>query len=129
MGLPPEPFSYDAWNALLAEVVTPEGRVDYPRLAERRDLLGRFIGELGAASPESQPARFPTEEDRLAYWLNGYNAFTLHAIIEEYPITSVWKTRDGRFFQQRRHVAGGRALSLDERFHFMCRYSRAGIVP
>src|SRR5947207_442927 len=50
MGLPPEPFSYDAWNALLAEIVTPEGRVDYPRLAERRDLLGRFVGELCAAT-------------------------------------------------------------------------------
>src|SRR5439155_5257622 len=35
--LPPEPFTYDVWNTLLRDIVTPEGRVDYPRLAERRD--------------------------------------------------------------------------------------------
>jgi len=117
----PEPFRYDVWSALLADVVTPEGKVDYARLAEDRDLLERVVAELGAASPDSDPARFPTEEDRLAYWLNAYNAFTLHAILAEYPITSVWKTRDGQFFQRRRHVAGGRAVSLDDIEHEILR--------
>src|SRR5438105_2635128 len=117
----PEPFRYDVWSALLADVVTPEGKVDYARLAEHRGLLERVVAELGAASPESDPGRFPSEEDRLAYWLNAYNAFTLHAIIAEYPITSVWKTRDGQFFQRRRHVAGGRAISLDDIEHEILR--------
>ncbi|TME76195.1 MAG: DUF547 domain-containing protein [Chloroflexi bacterium] len=121
MGLTPEAFSYDSWDALLREVVTPDGRVDYPRLAERRDVLGRFIAELRAASPESDPGRFPTPESRLAYWLNAYNAFTLDAIIAEYPIRSVWKTRDGQFFQRRRHLAGGRAVSLDDIEHEILR--------
>src|SRR5207247_10092329 len=100
---------------------TAEGKVDYARLAEDRDLLERVVAELGAASPESDPARFPTEEDRLAYWLNAYNAFTLHASIAEYPITSVWKTRDGQFFHRRRHVAGGRAGSRDDIEHEILR--------
>jgi hypothetical protein len=121
MGIPPEAFSYDSWDALLSEVVTPDGRVDYPRLAERRDVLGRFIAELRAASPESDPGCFPTPEARLAYWLNAYNAFTLDAIIAEYPIRSVWKTRDGQFFQRRRHVAGGRPVSLDDIEHEILR--------
>src|SRR5207247_67619 len=117
----PEPVRYDAWSALLADIVTPEGKVDYARLAERRDLLERVVAELGAASPESVPARFPSETARLAYWLNAYTAFTLHAIIAEYPITSVWKTRDGQFFQSRRHLAGGRAVSLDDIEHQILR--------
>ncbi len=117
----PDPFRYDVWSALLADIVTPEGKVDYARLAEHRGLLERVVAELGAASPESDPGRFPSEEDRLAYWLNAYNAFTLHAIIAEYPITSVWKTRDGQFFQRRRHVAGGRAVSLDDIEHEILR--------
>jgi hypothetical protein len=116
-----EPFSYGGWSALLAEIVSPDGRVDYPRLAARRDRLERFVAELGAESPESHPGRFPTREHRLADWLNAYNAFTLHAIIAEYPITSVWRTRDGRFFQRRRHVAGGRAVSLDDIEHEILR--------
>ncbi len=117
----PEPFRYDAWSALLAEIVTAGGKVDYECLAARRDLLERFVAALGATSPESEPDRFPTEEDRLAYWLNAYNAFTLHAIAAEYPITSVWKTRDGQFFQRRRHRAGGRSVSLDDIEHEILR--------
>lgn len=85
----PEPFRWDTWTALLGAVVTPEGKVDYARLAERRAALDRVVAELAAASPESDAGRFPTADDALAYWINAYNAFTLHAIMEEYPIASV----------------------------------------
>ena len=46
----PDPFRYDVWSALLADIVTPEGKVDYARLAEHRGLLERVVAELGAAS-------------------------------------------------------------------------------
>src|SRR5439155_215026 len=107
--------------------LNPEGLAErshsqYDQKASLLDMIREgLVAELGAASPESDPARFPSEEDRLAYWLNAYNAFTLHAILAEYPITSVWKTRDGQFFQRRRHVAGGRAVSLDDIEHEILR--------
>ena len=116
-----EPFSYAAWDRLLAEVVAEDGKVDYERLAARRPMLEEFIAELGETSPDSRPDLFASEEDGLAYWINAYNAFTLHAIAEEYPIRSVWKTRDGQFFQRRRHVAGGSAVSLDDIEHEILR--------
>src|ERR1700687_3226242 len=106
-------FSYGVWSTLLGEIVTPDGKVDYAHLHERQPLLDQFIAALGARSPDSDPAAFPSKEDHLAYWINAYNAFTLHAIMAEYPITSVWKTRDGQFFQRRQHLAGGRAVSLN----------------
>jgi hypothetical protein len=112
---------YENWTGLLAQVVTADGKVDYARLGECRGQLDLVIAEFGAASPESAPESFPSDDDRLAYWLNAYNAFTLHAIIAEYPISSVWKTRDGAFFQRRRHLAGGRALSLDDIEHEILR--------
>ncbi|MBX3025093.1 DUF547 domain-containing protein [bacterium] len=114
-------FDWQPWTALLREVVAPDGKVDYDRLRERRDRLDAVVAALGDASPASDPARFPRDEDRLAYWLNAYNAFTLDAILAEYPITSVWKTRDGQFFQRRRHRAGGRAVSLDDVEHEILR--------
>jgi Protein of unknown function, DUF547 len=115
------PYDWEPWTALLSEVVTADGKVDYGRLAERRERLDMVVAQLGAVGPESHPERFPTDEHRLAYWLNAYNAFTLHAIMAEYPIASVWKTRDGQFFQRRRHVAGGRAVSLDDIEHEILR--------
>jgi hypothetical protein len=114
-------FDWQPWSDLLAEVVSPEGKVDYGRLIERRERLAKTVAALGASSPESQPHAFPDREHRLAYWLNAYNVFTLAAIVAEYPITSVWKTRDGQFFQRRRHLAGGRAVSLDDIEHEILR--------
>lgn len=113
-GPDPPRFSYDTWSVLLALIVRDDGKVDYGRLQQEWPLPDRFVAELGACSPDSDPARFPTDDDALACWINAYNAFTLQAIAAEYPITSVWKSRDGQFFQRRRHVCGGTALSVDD---------------
>src|SRR5262245_40616562 len=114
-------FDYALWSDLLAAIVTPEGKVDYEVLAERREQLGAFVGLLAAASPDIAPERFPSDDHALAYWINAYNAFVLHAVIEEYPIRSVWKVRDGQFFARRRHDAGGTLVSLDDIEHRILR--------
>lgn len=116
-----DPWSYANWDALLAEVVSAEGKIDYAILRGARSRLDAFRDDLAARSPVSHPASFPTRDDQLAYWINAYNAFTLAAIVDEYPITSVWKTRDGQFFQRPRHVAGGVELSLDDIEHRILR--------
>ncbi|HKZ08784.1 MAG TPA: DUF547 domain-containing protein [Methylomirabilota bacterium] len=112
---------YSDWTDLLAEIVTPAGKVDYEALAARRDRLDRVIASLAAVSPDSAPERFPGEEHALAYWINAYNAFVLAAVIAEYPIRSVWKVRDGQFFERARHVAGGRRVSLNDIEHRILR--------
>jgi hypothetical protein len=117
----PDTFSYDAWDRLLAAVVSPNGRIDYELLLEERATLEEMIGDFAATSPESHPELFPDTEHALAYWINAYNAFTLDAIVDEYPITSVWKTREGQFFQRRRHLAGGKSVSLDDIEHTILR--------
>jgi len=115
------PFDWAPWSELLAQIVTADGKVDYERLAERRALLARTIELLGLASPDTHPARFPGEEHVLAYWINAYNAFVLDAVIAEYPIRSVWKVRDGQFFERARHRAGDRLYSLNEIEHRILR--------
>ena len=118
---PVTPFPYGTWSRLLAAVVTADGKVDYEALAARRELLDTFVAMLATASPDSDPGRFPSEDHALAYWINAYNAFVLHAVIEEYPIRSVWKVRDGQFFARRRHDAGGTRVSLDDIEHRILR--------
>ncbi len=117
----PTTFSYDAWSRLLGDIVTPDGKINYERLDQQRDGLETFVAQLGAVSPTSHPQLFASDEDRLAYWINAYNAFTLHAIMAEYPISSVWKTRDGQFFERPRHIAGGTPLSLNDIEHTILR--------
>ena len=45
----------------------------------------------------------------------------LASVIEEYPIRSVWKVRDGQFFSLARHLAGGIPLSLNDIEHCILR--------
>ena len=77
---------YENLTRLLSEVVTDSGKIDYLRLLERRDTFERVIAEFGECGPDNNAGAFPTEDDELAYWLNAYNAFTVHAIMDEYPI-------------------------------------------
>lgn len=112
---------YENWSRLLALIVTRDGKVDYQRLTATRELLDAVIADFAAASPDTHPGEFPADEHHLAYWLNAYNAFALNAIVSEYPISSVWKSREGEFFQRRRHVAGGVAMSLDDIEHRILR--------
>jgi hypothetical protein len=116
-----EQFSYESWDRLLGLIVDDNGKINYDRLLQQRPLLDEFVIELAAASPTANPDLFSSDEDGLAYWINAYNAFTLHAIAQEYPIRSVWKTRDGQFFQRRSHLAGGETLSLDDIEHEVLR--------
>ena len=115
------PVDYAAWSALLARIVTPDGKVDYHVLGRERALLDKAVASLAAASPDTHPDRFPTDEHALAYWINAYNAFVLHAVMDEYPIRSVWKARDGQFFERARHDAGGVPVSLNDIEHRILR--------
>ena len=75
--------SYAVYNSLLNKYVS-KGRVDYQGFIESRGELGAFLKSMGSLDP----AEFDTwpESDKLAFWINAYNAFTIKAIIDHYPI-------------------------------------------
>ncbi len=114
-------WSYEAWDRLLREVTSTDGRIDYDRLLEHRALLDQFTAQLAAASPDNRPELFPTSDDALAYWINAYNAFTLAAIAGRVPDHLGVEDARRPFFQRRRHTAGGRAVSLDDVEHTILR--------
>jgi hypothetical protein len=105
------------WDGVLKRYVLEDGRVRYAELHAGLEPLGRFVDQIAAVSPDSHPSLFPSREDRLAYWLNAYNALVLHAFAKDYPAR---KDRllgiAGRawFFYRTKFTAGGRARSLDD---------------
>lgn len=72
----------------LAEFVE-NGLVDYAGLqrsaANVDSDFSRYLEELADGSEENW-----SEDQRLAYWINAYNVFTLRLIIDHYPIRTRW---------------------------------------
>lgn len=80
-----QPRSHAALDALLKEHVNAAGMVDYRKLKTNAARLDAYLALLGRQTPQSAwPAA-----DRLAYWLNAYNAFTLRLVLDHYPIASI----------------------------------------
>lgn len=90
--LPPGGFDYGWWNGALRRWVRAGG-VDYDSVRADEAELRRFVATLGVTGPRTTPERFTTEPERLAYYLNAYNALVLFAVIDNWPITSVHDVR------------------------------------
>jgi len=61
-----------------------DGLVNYINLKEDK-RLDKYLEQLENTNPDN----LRTDEDKLAFWINAYNAFTLKFIIEEYPVESI----------------------------------------
>jgi len=98
------------YDRLLHTYVTDHGWVDYAGLARERGELNRFLEESGKISPDE----FRNKEDRLAFWINAYNAFTVADVLDM-VYGKHQSVRDvSGFFDGRRHLVAGEQLTLDE---------------
>lgn len=108
-------FTHDLFDQTLQKYVNNDGAVDYPRLKANPTQLDTYISTLAAVSPETHPTSFPTQDHKLAYWINAYNAFVLKGIVDTYPIQSV---KDigilNSFFRRKKFTTGNREITLDD---------------
>lgn len=78
------PFRHDDWHALVRRF-TVDDRVDYPQLCRVRRLLEAYLDRLSHARPEE----WPDAGERLAFYLNSYNAIAVHQALIHYPVASL----------------------------------------
>ena len=86
--VPLDEIEHAAFSTLLAKYVDADGFVDYrgwQANAEDRGTLQTYLAYLGKGDP-FQPT---TQEAKLAFWINAYNALTIEGILREYPTTSI----------------------------------------
>jgi len=79
-----EAFAQDAIYTPLLQKYVQNGKVNYKELCKNPDLP-KYISFLETSDPES----ITNDKDRLAFWINAYNAYTLKIICDHYPVKSI----------------------------------------
>ena len=100
-----------SYSQLLAQHVDEKGRVHYENW--RSDpLYQKLMQELPT---------YPTPTDDTAYWINVYNALTIHTIIEHYPVRSIRDIADGTVWSTQKFSLAGGTYTLDDIEHKILR--------
>ncbi len=116
--------SHQAWDELLRRYVDADGFVDYTGWKQSSDDIRR-LDEYLAALSRADEARKTTSAERLAYWINAYNAVTVRGILREYPTTSIQnhvaRVWGYNFWRDLKLIVGERRYSLGEIEHSILR--------
>jgi hypothetical protein len=100
----------------ILDLYVRDGEVYYRALKIERAKLDGFVNSLATVQADRLQ-----REDRLAFWLNAYNALVLRTVIDHYPIpkrSSDYPAQSIRqipgAFEHVQHRAGGRTVTLDQ---------------
>ncbi|MBT8265347.1 MAG: DUF547 domain-containing protein [Bacteroidia bacterium] len=110
-----EAFDHSAWNNLLKSYVDDKGLVNYKAFKNDPSDLRNYITALGTNMPNDRW----TKADKLAYWINAYNALTVDLIIRNYPLNSIKDIKNP--WDQRLWKLGDKWYNLDEIEHQILR--------
>ncbi|KAF0124828.1 MAG: hypothetical protein FD189_2130 [Elusimicrobia bacterium] len=84
--------AFDGTHAPYAGVLKAHlrgGLVDYKALKAAPAELDAYLAALAAVKPAEYEAW--ARADKTAFWLNAYNAYTIKAILDHYPIKPNWR--------------------------------------
>ncbi|AWH74265.1 DUF547 domain-containing protein [Dokdonia sp. Dokd-P16] len=108
-------FNHDAFDTLLKKYVSKEGNVNYNGIKSNWSSLRAYIASLG----QSLPTATWSQEEKLSYWMNAYNAMTIDLILRNYPLESIKDIKDP--WDQRFWKLGNKWYNLNEIEHEILR--------
>ena len=85
------PVSHDIFNGLLKKYVSDKGVVNYGGFKKEQKEFKKYLDLLYANAPGSSWS----ENEKLAYWINAYNAFTIKLVADAYPVKSIKDIKNG----------------------------------
>lgn len=84
--------SHAIWDTLLHRHVKESGFVDYKGMQRDSNMLNSYLSILSNANPD---AKTWSREEKMAFWINAYNAFTVKLIVAHYPVESIKDIKRG----------------------------------
>lgn len=110
----PAPAKPSALDETL-DLYVRDGLVFYRALKSDRRRLDGYVASLAETAIDSK-----SREERVAFWLNAYNALVLKTVIDHYPIPRQSKDYPDKSirqipgaFERIQHRVGGRMVTLD----------------
>lgn len=86
------PVKHRIWDSLLQKHVTEEGWVDYHGFIADSARFNDYLDLLRQHHPND---KHWSRDERLAYWINAYNAFTVKLVADHYPVGSIKDIKNG----------------------------------
>ncbi len=112
------------WTNYLSKYVRKDGFVNYQGMVNDKAQLSLYTKRLS----ENPPGKNWSDAEKIAYWINAYNAFTLKLIVDNYPVESIKNLNPTlsiplvrTVWTQKWFQIGGEYFSLDEIEHKILR--------
>ncbi|MEM7247540.1 MAG: DUF547 domain-containing protein [Acidobacteriota bacterium] len=109
-------FDHSRLDRVLAARVGAGGLVDYAGLARNSGDLDAYVKSLAKADVGSLG-----RDEKLALYMNAYNAFTLQLIAENWPLRSIKDIPEAKRWDHVRWKLGGKTVSLNQLEHEIIR--------
>ena len=111
---------YSNLDSILSKYVDTEGLVNYQAIIDSPYNINEYLDFIKNVSPQSHPKLFPTKNDKLAYWINAYNALVIKLMIEN-PSTNILEISFGHLIWLTKFDVGLKKISLYEIEHKILR--------
>jgi len=101
--------NHEVFAKILQKFITKSGWVDYRSLKRDKDAMAdlhSYVKDLSAMNPST----FEDPKDKLASWLNLYNATILEFILKNYPVDSLNRIKG--FYEEKMFKIGDKQYSI-----------------
>ncbi|NRA12158.1 MAG: DUF547 domain-containing protein [Crocinitomicaceae bacterium] len=98
---------YEKLNSFLKKYVSATGKVNYSSIKSNKGSLAAILKEFESNYQKSSWSK----NQKLAYWINVYNMYTIKLVVDNYPTSSITKITSEPW-QKKFIKLGGNTLSL-----------------
>jgi len=102
--------NHEVWNSILKNNVSSSGKVNYVSMKSKLSEIESYISTLESFSDQSTWSK----NEKLAYWINLYNAATVRLIIQNYPTTSITTINNGKPWDKKVVSISGKSYTLNQ---------------
>lgn len=113
----PKAFSHAAWDALAKKHISSTGKVNYKGFKADITAFNAYLKSLADNPVQSSWSR----NEKMAYWINAYNAFTIKLIVDNYPVKSIMDLDGGKPWDKKWIKLGDKTYSLNNIEHDILR--------